>query len=403
MNNQEETKKSNNKILVIFVCAFVAAVIAIGGTIGAIVAINNSRAMVKCGSVTLEEGDVKYLASYYKMLYIRALRTEGILAEDTDEFWSGESEGGVSYGESYVRGFKEYVGRLVASGKVFLDYSSYKTEDKDRVKRVAEEILQAKAGNSVAEFNEKCEKYGFNYDDFCDTIALLYKADRSETVIYGENGVNLSNFPDECEKYLDTYSHVSLIFVRTEETFELDGEGNRIYDEEGKAVMRKLTEEERREKQGIIDTLTAAIEAKKNGGDMQITPEMFELYLAKSDGDSKMYDKGYYFRENAEKTAEFATAFPEVVERALDMGLYEYDKVDCSIGVCFIYKYDVEEGAYSSSENVFFSDFYSDAADYLYSDILNTLKSDVYFSDSFDEIDILEIPYLEEFYVRSWN
>jgi hypothetical protein len=191
--------------------------------------------------------------------------------------------------------------------------------------------------------------------------------------------------------------------VRTEETFELDGEGNRIYDEEGKAVMRKLTEEERLEKQGIIDTLTAAIEAKKNGGDMQITPEMFALYLAKSDGDSKMYDKGYYFRENAEKTAEFATAFPEVVERALDMGLYEYDKVDCSIGVCFIYKYDVEEGAYSSSENVFFSDFYSDAADYLYSDILNTLKSDVYFSDSFDEIDILEIPYLEEFYVRSWN
>jgi ATP-dependent helicase/DNAse subunit B len=63
----------------------------------------------------------------------------------------------------------------------------------------------------------------------------------------------------------------------------------------------------------------------------------------------------------------------------------------------------VEEGAYSSSENVFFSDFYSDAAEYLYSDILNTLKSDVYFSDSFDEIDILEIPYLEEFYVRSWN
>ena len=403
MNNQEETKKSKNKILVIFVCVFVSVVIAVGGTIGAIVAINNSRATVKCGSVALEEGDVKYLASYYKMLYIRALRIAGIMAEDTDEFWNSKDEDGVSYGESYVRGFKEYVSGLMASCKVFLDYSSYNKEDKNRVAKVAEEILQAKAGNSVAEFNEKCEKYGFNYDDFLDVIALLYKADRSKTVIYGENGVNLSNFPAECEKYLDTYSHVSLIFVRTEETFELDGEGKRIYDEDGNAVMRALTEEERLEKQEIINTLTAAIEAKKNGGDMQITPEMFELYLEKSDGDSKMYDKGYYFRENAEKTAEFATVFPEVVERALDMELYEYEKVDCSIGVCFIYKYDVEEGAYSSSENVFFSDFYADAANYLFSNVSETLKTDVYFSESFEKIDILEIPYLEEFYVRSWN
>ena len=403
MSNQEETKKSNNRFLIIFVCAFVALVTIVGGTIGAVVAINNSKAIVKCDGVALEEGEVMYLASYYKMLYIRALRTAGISAKDTEEFWNSKNEDGVSYGESYLLGFKDYVKRLVAACNVFLDYSSYTKADSKRVKNVAEEILEAKASGSVSEFNEKCEKYGFNYNDFCDAIALLYKADRSETVIYGENGVNLTNFPDECAKYLDTYSHVSLLFVRTEETFALDGEGNRIYDENGNAVMRALTEEERLEKQRIIDTLTSAIEAKKNGGDMQITPEMFELYLEKSDGDSKMFDKGYYFRENAEKTAEFATMFPEVVERALDMELYEYDKVDCSIGVCFIYKYDVTEGAYSSSENVFFSDFYSDAANYLYSDVLETLKSDVYFSDKFDEIDLLGIPYLEEFYVRSWN
>ena len=403
MNNQEKTKKNPNRLLVIFICVFVSVVIAIGGSIGAAVAIKNARAVARYGSVTVDEGVAKYFASYYKMLYIRALRTAGVLAKDTEDFWNSKNQDGISYGDAYLRDFKEYMSSLIASCKVFLDYSSYKAKDKQRVLSVTDEILSAKAKGSVETFNSECEKYGFNYRDFCDAIALLYKAEHASEVIYGKNGVNLNNFPSECKKYLDTYSHVSLIFVRTEETFVLDEEGNRIYDENMNEVKRALTEEERLEKQAVIDTLTAAIEAKKNGGDMQITPEMFDLYLKKSDGDPEMYDKGYYFHENAEKTLEFATMFPEVVERALDMELYEYEKVDCSIGVCFIYKYDVEEGAYSSSENVFFSDFYSDAANYLYSDILKTLKCDVSFSDSFDEIDALKIPYLEEFYVRSWN
>ena len=400
---QKKPQRNTNRILLIFVCVFVSAVIAIGGAIGCAVAVKNARAVVRYDSVTVEDGALRYFASYYKMLYIKALRTSGISAKDTDEFWSSESGDGSTYGESYARGFKDYISMLLASCKVFEDYSSYKSEDKRKVAAVADEILEAKAEGSVSVFNERCEKYGFDYNDFCDAIELLYKAEKSKTVIYGENGANLKNFPDECAKYLDTYSHVSLLFVRTEETFKFDSEGNRTYDENGNECMRALTDEEKLEKQGIIDTLTSAIEAKKNGTDMQITPEMFELYLKKSDGDPYMYEKGYYFHENAEMTAEFATAFPEVVERALDMELYEYDKVDCSIGVCFIYKYDTVDGAYSSLDNVFFSDFYSDAADYLYGNVIEIFKPDVRFSDSYDEIDVMSIPYLEEFYVRTWN
>jgi hypothetical protein len=167
--------------------------------------------------------------------------------------------------------------------------------------------------------------------------------------------------------------------------------------------MRELTEDEKHEKAEIIDTITAAIDAKNSGGDKQITPEMFEIYLEKSDGDPEMYEKGYYFHQNAEMTAEFAEEFPEIVERALDMEKYEYEKVDCSIGVCFIYKYDITKDAYDDADNVFFSDFYSDAADYVYASLLEVMKPDAVFEDSFGEIDLLAIPYLEEFYVRSWN
>ena len=402
MKKQEE-KNKNNRPLLIFICVFVSIVVALGGALGATLAVKNARAVVKYGNATMDDCVVKYFASYYKMLYMRDLRMNGVKAYDTDDFWSSENEEGISYGELYRRGLEDYLRTLVASAGVFLEYSSYKPEDKLRVSRVADDILAAKAKGSVAEFNSLTEKYGFNYSDFCDAIALLYKAEQAITAIYGQGGLNLKNFPGECKKYLDTYSHISLIFVRTEQTFELDAEGNKIFDESNNAVMRDLTEEEKLERQKIIDTLTAAIEAKKNGGDLQITPEMFEIYLEKSDGDPDMYQKGYYFHKNAEATTKSAEIFPEVVERALSMEKYEYAKVDCSIGVCFIYKYDVVDGAYDDADNSFFSDFYSDASGYLYNQVLETLKPDVRLSPSFSEIDTLPIPYLEEFYVRSWN
>ena len=130
---------------------------------------------------------------------------------------------------------------------------------------------------------------------------------------------------------------------------------------------------------------------------------MFEIYLKKSDGDANMHSKGYYFNRNAETTAEFAVEFPEIVEAALSMDMYEYLKVDCSIGVCYIYRYDTVDGAYSDKDNQFFSDFYSDASEYLFSDILLTLGEEVKFSDSYAEIDLISIPFNEDFYVKAWK
>lgn len=392
-----------NRFLTIFVCIFLAVVLIFGATFGIIIGVRNSRAVVTYENVRVDEGALRYLGAYYKISYVRALRASGVRAYDTEDFWNSTDKSGKTYKELYTESFEGYVRSLVASVNVFLTYSSYTKEDKQSVKDTVEELLTYKAGGSEKEFDRMAEKYGFDYDDFCAAAELLYKADKAKTIVFGENGESLAYSAEDCAKYLNTYSHVSLLFVRTKETFQRDEEGNILYGDDGNALMREMTDEEKSERGEIINKLTSAIEAKKNGGDYQITPEMFEIYLEKSDGDAAMHKKGYYFNENADATAEFATVFPEVVECALEMELYDYRRVETSIGVCFIYRYDIVKGAYSDEENPFFSDFYADAANYLYEDILNTLAPEVKVKDSFFETDYSSIPLLSEFVISQWN
>ncbi len=392
-----------NRFLVIFISIFLAVVLTFGGVLGLISILKNARAVVKYDGVYIDRGSAVYLASYYKLQYIRALRLSGVDAKDTDSFWKSTDESGKTYSELFSESFCEYVASIAVANALFSSYSSYTSLDKKTVTQSCEEILKYHAADSVSTFNDKCEKYGFDYNDFLNAAELIYKAQRAEDVIYGRDGSNLSNFPEECEKYLSTYSHVSLLFIRTEDVLVRDEEGNIIYDDAGNPTVRPLIDEEKAERAETMAVLDAAIEAKKNGADGQITPQMFDLYLKKSDGDPGMYEKGYYFHSSAETTAEFSLEFPEIVEASLSMSENEYTRVDCSIGVCYIYKYPVASEAYADSENLFFSDFFSDAADYLYGEALYELSSEVTIKSEFYEIDFVNIPVIENFYVKEWK
>ena len=370
-----------NRVLTTIVCVFIAIVLATGGCLTLVTVLRNSRAVVVCGNVTADEGTVRYLASYYKMLYIRSLRTAGVDAEDSESFWSSFAEDGRTYGELYTTAFNNYLASILAGANIYLTYSHYSAEDKLRVAETTEEILKYKADGSVDLFNEMAEDLGFDYHDFQNAAALIYKARHAEEVIYGTSGENLKNYPELCNEYLGTYSHVSLIFIR------LNGD---------------MTDEERAKKQAQIDLLTNAMAAAENGENGGITKVMFNEQLALSDGDPAMYETGYYFHPSAEKTAEFADPFPEVVNASLEMEIGEYRRVDCSVGVWFIYKDEPVAGDYDKSI-AFFSDFYADAALYQYDKVLSELIPTVTYRPSYSEIDILAIPTVNEFYIREFK
>ena len=136
-----------------------------------------------------------------------------------------------------------------------------------------------------------------------------------------------------------------------------------------------------------------------------MSPESFSYYGKDSDGDASMNSIGYYLNPYAETSEEFSLEFPEVTEAAYSMAIGEYRKVECAAigGVCFIYRTKCAEGAYASTTNAFFSDFYSDAADYLFPKTLKDLMLDVVFKDSFDREFIISQPRNRKLYVKSFK
>jgi hypothetical protein len=98
--------------------------------------------------------------------------------------------------------------------------------------------------NLVKEFNEIYAEHGFDFDDFKDAAELLYKEKAVKARIYGENGENMQSFPESCDEYFENYSHVKLLFIRTEDKFELDSKGNRVVDENGEDILVTIEDDD---------------------------------------------------------------------------------------------------------------------------------------------------------------
>jgi len=215
INKQSADRKpGKSRFLTTFVCIFLAIVVVFGGVVGVITAVRDARAVAKYSDVMLDEGEVIYLASRYKTMYLASLSSAGIAAGDSPVFWAKKAADGKTYGEHFNEGFREYIASVIVANYLYSSYTSYSTEDQRIVAASIEEILTLKADGSVAKFNELTEKYGFDYMDFEVATEMLYRAETAKSVIYGNGGTGLASFPDECNEFLKKYSHVSLLFVR---------------------------------------------------------------------------------------------------------------------------------------------------------------------------------------------
>ena len=171
-----------NRFLTTIICILIAIVLIIGGCLGLVSAIKSARAVVKCGDIMVDDETLICLASYYKGEYIDKLCAAGIEASDTEEFWQSKADNGKSWGEIFVISFKEYMTNLVAAANIYISYSTYTAEDKLSVAMTCDDILKDAAEGSVKIFNEEHEEHGFDYTDFQNTAALIYKARAAKTV-----------------------------------------------------------------------------------------------------------------------------------------------------------------------------------------------------------------------------
>ncbi len=391
----KQSAKNGKGALIKFIAIFLGAVLLLFAVLGAVSALWGANDVVKYGGVGFDAGVVNYLLSYYKYNYLKVLRNTVPTAADTEWFWSQEESEGVSYGDSLRDSAREYIKELIVSVYLYDSYSRLSSEERGKIKDACREVLLYKASSDEDRFNALSEPHGFDYSDFEAASTVLYKSYKAKELIYGTDGSKLEGFSELCNEYLEKeYAHVRLMFIRTETKFVLDENGNRVIGDDGRDLTEKLSDDEKAQRLAAIEELDLAIFGKENDLDMQISPEMFSLYQERySEGDSSKNQSGYYFADGAEYTEEFRSAYASVVDTALAMKVGDYKRVSTDAGVCYIYRIAAESGAYTDTSDGFFSDFYTDCANYSFSSSLTTLSKDVSLTEKYEECDIVAIPY----------
>ena len=393
--------------VILAVAILVGAVLIFGIALGVIAAVRRATALVYYNGIALDEGVTNYLASTYKSKYLAYLgsRTDleelGVFPADSEDFWSEEVPDGSGklWADLLYENTVSYIKSLAVKAYLFDRASGLTSEDRENINSLTEQVLSYRAGGSRDEFNKKSADMGFDYSDFCTAQELIYKANRAGTATYGESGEVLSSdaYLSICNEYYNSaYSHVKILFIRTEDEFVVDEDGNRI-EGDGGDELRELTEKERAERQADIASIRAAIESLKNNGDEQMSPEYFDTFLSKYGYITEYFTTGMYFSEKSSFTEEFGDesgGLAPIVYTALTMEVGEYSEVEWESGICFVYRYENSEfGFLSSSVEAFFTDFYADAAEYVFTKSVSELVQDVELGEGFDEIDLVALKY----------
>ena len=382
----------SKRLIIIFTAVFVGIVLLFGIVLGTVSIIKSRRALISYKGVYIDEGVASYLAATAKYEFMSVvLAASGTEPYDDSLFWNDYPDGGEnSYGELLASYVEEYVKRVAVGSYLFDKATGLTKDDKTKIRTAVREVLDLKANNDEDYFNELAEPMGFDYSDFEKAAELIYKYELAKTVIFGFDGASLASggFAKECNDFLSTYTRVKLLFIRTEDGYVTDPETGKEelvdYDETKQAQVREH-----------IDRISTLIENIRTDGDEQMSESAFDSFISEeSEWDKMNVAGGYYLAPTSSHTSSLAKVYPEVVAEAYAMNIGEYREVTTKWGVCFIYKCELESGAYAKSTNeAFFSDFYTDASSYLYTRELEAAFDGVKVKDAFYDIDIETLPY----------
>ena len=406
------------RIIIISVSVLVGIAVILGAVLGITSAVKRSSYVMSLDDFGIDAQVACYLSSVFKSMYMQSLASSGVNVSDTPSFWATKVFRENTYGDYLAYETEQYIKQIISANVLFDSYTSLSSADKKEIELAAKEILVYKSEGDVAKFNEATKAMGFDYKTFKRATEIIYKAYSVKNRIFGENGENMENFPEELAAYYSGYTRVKLIFIRTQDTFVLDEDGNRVRDDKGNDSLRSLTQEERAERVQYIERLDACIEGINNG---TVAPEYYdslaaEIYEKFKENIDTTLTSGYYFISGSKFTTEFSEMFSDVVTKAFDMevgtaSVTEYGSIMAEdedngatafVGRCYIYRAENESKAYESKDqNGFFSDFYSLAATSLYQKMINEYLGEVEVKeDKWSKIDPVSIPYNTDYSAR---
>ena len=371
-------KSEGGRGFIIFVAVFLILIIGLIAAVSIVSAVRHKNSVFTIDGMRMDKEVASFFVSMYRTEYTAAMRAQG-KNPDKEGFFDELNEDGRTNREVYTELCASYLKQILTASYIFDSVRELTEEEEEDIDRVVREVLEYKAEGSVDTFNTMAAEFGFDYDSFHDAVTMYYKALTSFSALYGAEGAGLSQNETVCGSYLQEYTHVSMISVRTESKLITDGEGQDYN------IM--LDESERAQRQSLIASMDAAMDAYKNDTDGKMTLASFQNWLSASpDSGRDWVSTGYYFHESAEMTDEFSEAFPGVVEKAYQMQIGTFDSLQTDIDIVvdgevhservkvYLYRYEVTPGAYADTRmsDVWFSDFYTDAAVYLFNTKLNT-------------------------------
>ncbi len=411
--------KKKKNILLVTTAALAGLVLCVGLTLGIVNLVLSANAVVEYEGVRISKKVGAYLASTYKTAYIAELKKDGVTeAMDNEYFWASKTPEGITYAEDFERAAGEYISRI-AIGCYLYDRNSDLTDAvKKRIKNKARQTAELYYMTEDFEdlFEKDAEAMGYDYDAYEQAAIMLYKSAAARNAVYGSKGEGVALIPGACEEYLNrAYTHVEFVFIRTATTYAVDEvTGERLKDSSGGYQKIILDSQKRQQRSLEAERLKALIDDYKKGGSgvgaTALTPETVRAVADKYLGDQSAtrLDGGYYFSALSEYTASFvsASSLAPAVELALTLTLdvqgsaYGYVTLDLEdedgereTVECFMYKSTPRAYAYAdASLSDFFSDFYSDCADYTHRNDVTARLGDVKIKDAFYELDVALIP-----------
>ncbi len=402
----QKTAKHNKKgrFLLIFVCIFLAIVLIFAGVLIAISASRTSASVAYYKTVAMDKETANYFVTKYKSIYKAELEASVDNVSDTRFFWNSLAEDGKTYGEHLVEGAREYIAEILITNYLFDKYATLTSSERNKITKAVEDTITYTVGGDGNAFEEDVKKYGFSYKSYKTAAVMLYKSQMAKSIICGTDGSALKDENELIQGYISEYSHVKLLFIRTETTFELDTDGNRKKDDNGNYILRDLTSEEKAARVALIQEIKGYINA--TGSEAAMNPTMFDNYLTSYDeGDSDSHAYGYYLHPASEFTLVFYGKYPELTEKIFELGEVgengKFAYADVEVGTCFVYKYaasaaDLDENSLAEC----FADFYTNLSSVFFERQITALKSDVKFKKKFSQIDILGLPYNPNYFPR---
>ncbi len=400
---------ATKKFLIVFVSIFVGIAVVLGTVAGVASAIKNSSYIFYSEGVGVDEGLLNYFTAYYKNQYFQNNSIPG--TNDTEEFWTTAPYAPATNttNEQFFKvSLEELIKKLIASNVIFDEMFTLSSSDRKEIKIAMQNVFERLQVKNKSEFNEKVKDFGFDYRDFKLASEMIYKDYVWSNYAFGENGSNMDSYIEYCNEFYGSYySRVKFIFIRTEDTFKTDGEGNRVL-ENGADVTVELTESEKAERQEYIAEIKACVDGINEGtvdisGFDKYASDIMKKY---AEIDEEAVNGYYLYKDDELKvistfTASLSEDIPNAAEAALslEMGKGAYaelnEEEDGFAGYLFVLRDTLEDYAYyDTSDDGFFGDFLVLAKNWLTNKLINEYD-DFEARETYASYSIINIPYMK--------